>query len=87
VALRPLLVLPHLIVLFAALVIALLVCIGSWFLIVFKGRLGANLWRFTRDVMAYALRVEAYALLMHDRFPSFSLSEEADAAVLVRQAS
>jgi hypothetical protein len=87
VALRPLLVLPHLIVLFAALVVALLVCIGSWFLIVFKGSLGVNLWRFTRDVMAYALRVEAYALLVHDRFPSFSLSEEADPAVLVRQAS
>jgi hypothetical protein len=46
-----------------------------------------NLWRFTRDVMAYALRVEAYALLVHDRFPAFSLSEEADEAVLVRQAS
>jgi hypothetical protein len=87
VALRPLLVLPHLIVLFGALVIALLVCIGSWFLIVFNGRLGVNLWRFTRDVMAYALRVEAYALLVHDRFPSFSLSEEADQAVLARQAS
>ncbi len=87
VALRPLLVLPHLIVLFGALVVALLVCIGSWFLIVFKGSLGMNLCRFTRDVMAYALRVEAYALLVHDRFPSFSLSEEADEAVLVRQAS
>ena len=87
VALRPLLVLPHLVVLFALLLVTLLVCIGSWFLIVFKGSLGMNLWRFTRDVMAYALRVEAYALLIHDRFPSFSLSEEVDEAVLVRQAS
>ena len=86
-ALRPLLVLPHLILLFGALVLALLVCIGSWFLIVFTGRLGVNLWRFTRDVMAYALRVEAYALLVHDRFPSFSLSAEPDAAVFARQAS
>jgi hypothetical protein len=87
VALRPLLVLPHLVVLFGLLVIAFLVCIGSWFLIVFKGSLGINLWRFTRDVMAYALRVEAYALLIHDRFPAFSLAEEVDEAVLVRQAS
>jgi hypothetical protein len=87
VALRPLLLVPHLIVLFALLVVTLLVCIGSWFLIVFTGRLGANLWRFTRDVMAYALRVEAYALLIHDRFPSFALSPDADEAVLARQAS
>jgi len=78
VALRPLLVLPHLVVLFCWLSVALLVCIGSWFIIVFKGRLGENLWRFTRDVMAYALRVEAYALLIHDEFPSFSLTPEAD---------
>jgi hypothetical protein len=37
--------------------------------------------------MAYALRVEAYALLMHDRFPSFALSTEADEPVLAGQAS
>ena len=35
-----------------------------------------------------ALRVEAYGLLIHDRFPSFSLSEEdVGEAALVRQAS
>ena len=85
VALRPLLILPHLVVLFCLLVVALLVCIGSWFIIVFKGHLGENLWRFTRDVMAYALRVEAYALLLHDTFPSFSLAPETDAPTLAVQ--
>ena len=87
VALRPLLLVPHLIVLFGLLVVTLLVCIGAWFLIVFKGSLGMNLWRFIRDVMAYALRVEAYALLIHDRFPSFALSSDVDDVVLARQAS
>ena len=87
VALRPLLLLPHLIVLCGLLVVTLLVCIGAWFLLVFKGGLGMNLWRFIRDVMAYALRVEAYALLIHDRFPSFALSSDAGDVVLVRQAS
>ena len=87
VALRPLLLLPHLLVLCALLVMTLLVCIGAWFLIVFKGSLGMNLWRFIRDVMAYALRVEAYALLIHDRFPSFALSSDVDEPVLARQAS
>ena len=85
VALRPLLVLPHLVVLFCWLLVALLVCIGSWFIIVFKGDVGENLWRFTRDVMAYALRVEAYALLIHDKFPSFSLAAEADQPELAVQ--
>ena len=78
---------PHLFVRFALLVVTLLVCIGSWFRIVFTGHLGVNLWRFTRDVMAYALRVEAYALLMHDQFPSFALSPDVDDPVLARQAS
>jgi len=55
------------------------------FSIVFKGRLGENLWRFTRDVMAYALPVEAYALLIHDQFPSFSLTADIHDAVLARQ--
>jgi hypothetical protein len=85
VLLRPLLVIPHLIVLFALLVVTLLVCIGAWFLLVFKGTMGENLWRFIRDVMAYALRVEAYALLIHDHFPSFSLAADVGEPFLARQ--
>ena len=85
VALRPLLLLPHLIVLFCLLAVTFLVCIGSWASIVFKGEMGENLWRFIRDVMAYALRVEAYGLLIHDQFPSFSLSVDAPAGEFVRQ--
>jgi len=85
VLLRPLLLIPHLVVLFALLLVALLVCIGAWFLLVFKGSMGDNLWRFIRDVMAYALRVEAYGLLIHDHFPSFSLTADAETAVLAMQ--
>ena len=77
VLLRAFLLVPHMIVLFALLVAALFACIASWFQIIFTGRLAPALWRFTRDVMAYALRVEAYALLVHDQFPSFSLAVEA----------
>jgi len=84
VLLRPLLLVPHLIVLGILLVVALLACIGAWFSLVFKGYMGEGLWRFLRDVMAYALRVEAYGLLMHDTFPSFALTD-ADHAVLARQ--
>jgi len=85
VLLRLVLLVPHLVVLFALLVAALFVCIVSWVSIVVTGRLAGSLWRFTRDVMAYALRVEAYALLMHDRFPSFSLGADAGEPALAVQ--
>src|SRR5580765_2969160 len=58
---------------------ALLPCIGAWFSLVFKGTMSEALWRFLRDVMAYALRVEAYGLLMHDTFPSFALVDADEA--------
>src|SRR5580765_5359168 len=79
VILRPLLLVPHLIVLGILLVVALLACIGAWFSLVFKGTMSEALWRFLRDVMAYALRVEAYGLLMHDTFPSFALVDADEA--------
>ena len=77
VALRLFLLFPHLVVLFCLMVVQVFVCIASWFSIAFTRRLSDSLWRFTRDVMSYALRIETYALLLHDRFPSFSLSAEA----------
>ena len=85
VLLRPILLIPHLIVLFCLLAVTLLVCVGAWFSIVFKGQLGGNLWRFTRDVVAYALRVEAYALLIHDHFPSFGFTVDVEEPALARQ--
>ena len=45
----------------------------SWVWVVATGGLAHGLWRFNRDVMGYALRVEAYALLIHDQFPSFDV--------------
>jgi len=73
VGLRLFLLVPHLLVVFALLIAALFVWLISWVWIVATGRLADNLWRFNRDVMGYALRVEAYALLIHDRFPSFDV--------------
>ena len=86
VALRPLLVLPHFVLLFALLVVELFVCIASWGLIVITGRMSDNLWRFSRDVMGYALRVEAYALLIHDRFPSFAVFSDSGAGARADEA-
>ena len=63
-------------VLFGLLIVQLFVSLIAWFSIAFTRRLNDSLWRFTCDVINYALRVEAYALLIHDQFPSFSLASE-----------
>jgi hypothetical protein len=76
VALRLFLLVPHLIVLGCVFVVQAFVSVIAWFSIVFTRRLNERLWHLTRDLMGYALRVETYALLVHDRFPSFSLSAD-----------
>ena len=86
VLLRPLIVLPHLVVALLLLIAEVFVCIASWLLIAINGRLGDNLWRFSRDVMAYVLRVEAYALLIHDEFPSFAVFSHTQAPAAAPQA-
>jgi hypothetical protein len=77
VALRPILALPHVLVLLVLLIAWLVAVAVSWLVILFTGRLPPELWRFGRDVMGYALRLEAYVLLLHDVFPPFVLSEDA----------
>jgi hypothetical protein len=76
VVLRIFLLFPHIVVLACLLLAQLVVSIIAWFSIAFTRRLSGSLWRFSRDVTSYVLRVEAYALLIHDQFPSFSLSAE-----------
>jgi hypothetical protein len=77
VGLRPLLVIPHLIVLAVLLLVWVLVAIYTWVILVVTGRHPEAAWRFSRDVMRYSLRVEAYLLLVHDQFPSFEIFETA----------
>jgi hypothetical protein len=84
VALRPLLVIPHLIVLLGLLVAWIFVALASWLVILVTGQLPTVLWRFGRDVMAYVLRVEAYLLLLHDHYPPFLLTEEAEEPLVER---
>jgi len=75
VALRIFLLFPHLVLLFCLFLVQAVICLIAWFSIVFTRRLSDTLWVFSRSIADYALRVEAYALLVHDRFPSFSLNE------------
>jgi len=73
VALRPLLVLPHLILLWAlGLGWAVVTCI-AWFGILIFGSYPEPLYRFACGVLRWGARVEAYMLLLRDEYPPFSL--------------
>lgn len=74
--LRPILLIPHLVVLVLLLVVWAVAALISWFYLVITAGMPAGLWRFGREVMEYSLRVEAYALLLHDVFPPFPFSSE-----------
>jgi uncharacterized protein DUF4389 len=73
IALRPLLVIPHLVVLAFLLVAWLVTTVCAWFAILFTGSYPASLYSFGGGVMRWALRVEAYALLLVDVYPPFTL--------------
>ena len=69
-----LLVLPHVIVLVILGVFAFLGTIVAWFSILITGRYPRGLFRFVVGVWRWALRVEAYAiLLVTDKYPPFSM--------------
>jgi hypothetical protein len=76
VALRPLLLIPHAVVLCLLLIAWALTGVVSWLSLVVTGTMPASLWRFARDVITYSLRVESYALLLHDEYPPFALGDE-----------
>jgi hypothetical protein len=73
-----LLAIPHYVVLIFLYIAALVVVIITWFVIIFTGRYPRSLFDFVVGVLRWTLRVLAYAfLLTTDRYPPFSLSEEA----------
>jgi hypothetical protein len=69
-----LLAIPHFVVLFFLAIGALFAVIAAWFAILFTGRCPRGLFDYVVGVGRWALRVEAYAiLLVTDRYPPFSL--------------
>jgi hypothetical protein len=68
------LAIPHYIVLCFLSVAAFVVWIIAWFTILFTGHCPRSLFGFTSGVLRWALRVEAYAILLTtDKYPPFSL--------------
>jgi hypothetical protein len=73
VAVRLLLALPHLVVLFFLVFGWFMITIVAWFSILFTGAYPRSLHPFGIGVMRWLLRVEAYLLLLVDEYPPFAL--------------
>src|SRR5690349_17202238 len=74
VAFRPLLVLPHLVVLAVLSLVAGVLLIVGWFAALILGRLPRWIAAYQMSVIAYSIRVDSYAFWIAGKFPSFSLS-------------
>lgn len=76
VAFRIFLILPHLVALCFLSVAWAVTTIIAWFAILFTGAYPESLERFSRGVLRWNIRVEAYLLLLHDSYPPFHLDAE-----------
>ena len=74
VAFRLILVLPHVMIIWALGIVWALVTTIAWFSILLTGRYPESLYDFSVGVLRWTTRVEAYLLLLHDDYPPFSLS-------------
>ncbi len=72
--LRPLLLVPHAIVLFFLVVAVFIVIFIARFAILFTGAFPAGMHRFVVGVTRWSVRVQAYQFNLTDRYPPFSLS-------------
>ena len=71
-----LLAIPHYIVLTFLGIIAMVLLVLAWFAILFTGRYPRGMFGFVLGVGRWALRVQAYAILLTtDRYPPFSFEE------------
>jgi hypothetical protein len=68
-----LLVIPHILVLAVLFILAFAVLTIAWFAILFTGRFPRGMFDFIEGVIRWSYRVNAYAYLMRDEYPPFSL--------------
>lgn len=73
-----LLLFPHYIVLFVLGIAALFVAIISFFAVIITRRYPQGMFDFMVGVHRWAWRVQAYLLLMTDRYPPFTLADDPD---------
>ena len=73
VGLRPILVIPQLIAVWAIGIAWAVTTIIAWFAILVTRRFPRGLYNFSVGAFRWTTRVEAYLLLLHDEYPPFSL--------------
>jgi hypothetical protein len=73
-----LLLVPHYVVLFVLGILAFLVAIVSFFAVIVTRRYPPGMFDFMVGVNRWAWRVQAYLLLMTDRYPPFTLADDPD---------
>jgi hypothetical protein len=71
---RYFMLIPHIIVLYFVGLAAAVVILISWLAALFTGSVPAGLHNFLAGVLRWGTRVGAYALLLTDQYPPFSLS-------------
>jgi len=75
-AIRLIMVIPQVIVLFFVGIAAFFAIIAAWFVALFSGRLTGGLREFIAGVLRWVLRVQGYFFFLTDAYPPFSLGEE-----------
>jgi len=75
---RPILAIPHLLVLIVYGFVAFLVSIIAWFAILITGRYPSGMFRFQEGFLRYSSRVLCYMMLLTDRYPPFSSGHTED---------
>lgn len=68
-----LLAIPHMVVLFFLYIVALVLWVLAWFAILITGRFPRGMFDFMVGAMRWQYRVTAYAYLMRDEYPPFSM--------------
>lgn len=68
---RPILAIPHFVVLFLLAIVAIVCIVIAWFAIVFTGRFPQGLYNVVTKYHRYSVATSAYAYLLTERFPPF----------------
>lgn len=75
VAIRVLMLIPHIVVMYVLNIVVQIAEVIQWFVCVFTGKRNRGIFDFTTKVLAYFARIGAYGLLLHDVYPTFGLED------------
>lgn len=80
---RPIVAIPWMIVAYLYGIAATVVVIIAWFALILLGRYPQGMYNFLGGILRYTMRVNAFAYLQTDAWPSFGISDDPDYPVRV----